>query len=890
MSSPPSFLRLSADRHGPSRTESPMSKHASAASVGGGHTHISVDTNHRPPSRSSSAASTRANSRLHQILHRDSSQGLKDQANSNDHSNSSTSLPSSLLRRDRDRDPDNVDRRSVMMRKIQQQQHQQQHYQQQTCSESTSSSPILSGSPAPSTPSSPVSTVKETHHINIDYDPVSGRKTLNTYEIVREIGRGQHGKVKLGRETHTGEYVAIKVVDRTGPRRFGRSAGSTQEEKIRREIAILKKCVHPNIVQLREVLDDSTSKKIYLVLEYVEKGEVVWQTENNLPAMTRAQARSTIRDVLLGLEYLHYQGIIHRDIKPANLLCAANGTVKISDFGVSYAAGSGQDELELAKTAGTPAFFAPEVCIPSSDSVRPRITDKIDIWALGVTLFCLIYGQVPFTADSEFELLSVIVNQPLIFPDEVTEQNVHNDGAMSSPPGSMSPKQSSIFYYPPSGATPQSQSLPVPTPPSSKKSSIGTNNSACISPIGQYRATDPMEPLRPVEMDADLELAKDLMRRMMEKDPEKRIDIPEIKTHPWICDGMDAVLLEKFLTRPQEIEDRIEVSGEEMRTAVQGISSRIKRGLSKFGSSALQLAGLRRRKSSASSSSSRLGSGSTSRSASREPPNTLSQRSQLSSRINMLSETESQAGSPGTTSRPTSMLPPSSTTTSKRRPLSGTSNEFAIMYDSPSNAPASGDHYRRPSSATSMLSSPGTSVASSAGTGPMPPPLGHPTGVDKRAISSSTFNFNLNALLEGDSDDHHLQAPAFSGYDSPPSPGTRVPDIEGEGIMPEKRYSTLKSPPKSSWSLSSDDESSSDDNDDNGELTLVLGPNRDLNSVSERGRPQTKGSTPTAAVSTTRGASVTIRNDDTNCNPSQGRTRGRSHSVTIAMLNRKKVV
>lgn len=128
---------------------------------------------------------------------------------------------------------------------------------------------------------------------------------------------------------------------------------------------------------------------------------------------------------------VHYQGIIHRDIKPANLLLTHDNIVKISDFGVSYfnqhlAGANSQydDEIdrELGETAGTPAFFAPELC-SSIDTTcmnlqqfNHQITKAIDVWALGVTLYCLIYGQCPFSASTEFELFNLIPTAPLVFP------------------------------------------------------------------------------------------------------------------------------------------------------------------------------------------------------------------------------------------------------------------------------------------------------------------------------------------------------------------------------------------------------------------------------------------------------------------------------------------
>jgi len=336
--------------------------------------------------------------------------------------------------------------------------------------------------------------VRETHLLDLDFDPISGRKIINHYSIIDEIGRGVHGKVKLGTDLDTGELVAIKIVERSQDRpRLGRRGDGESEKKVRREIAILKKCCHENVVRLLEVIDDPQSKKVYLILEYVQLGEIIWRkpgdsdvlrrerrrlrrefganfaarkamaeggggggawrqrrrsrrrkengqfwslefasdsepersaphpplprlppttsadlpplgsdTEqlppsqtldyssdssasswssedvSHVPSLTIEQARCTFRDTVLGLEYLHYHGIIHRDIKPANLLWTQDHRVKISDFGVSFlgrpirdyedgcdgeeTTGLEQNELELAKTAGTPAFFAPELC------------------------------------------------------------------------------------------------------------------------------------------------------------------------------------------------------------------------------------------------------------------------------------------------------------------------------------------------------------------------------------------------------------------------------------------------------------------------------------------------------------------------------------------------
>jgi serine/threonine protein kinase len=158
----------------------------------------------------------------------------------------------------------------------------------------------------------------------------------------------------------------------------------------------------------------------------VERGEIKWRDKNNSPILSVDKIRLMIRDVVLGLEYLHFQGIIHRDIKPGNLLISNNGTVKISDFGVSHLAKMDEygnllpeNDLDLAKTAGSPAFFAPELCQFDVDKPRPLITKAIDVWALGITFFCLLFGREPFPGVyGEMELYEKICTVPIQVPEE----------------------------------------------------------------------------------------------------------------------------------------------------------------------------------------------------------------------------------------------------------------------------------------------------------------------------------------------------------------------------------------------------------------------------------------------------------------------------------------
>lgn len=158
----------------------------------------------------------------------------------------------------------------------------------------------------------------------------------------------------------------------------------------------------------------------------MERGEIKWRDRNNQPILTVDEIRPMIRDVVLGLEYIHFQGIIHRDIKPGNLLISNSGTVKISDFGVSHLAKIDEagnllpeNDLDLAKTAGSPAFFAPELCLFDFDKPRPVITKAIDVWALGITFYCLLFGREPFPGVyGEMELYEKICTVEIEPPED----------------------------------------------------------------------------------------------------------------------------------------------------------------------------------------------------------------------------------------------------------------------------------------------------------------------------------------------------------------------------------------------------------------------------------------------------------------------------------------
>ncbi|XP_031193654.1 calcium/calmodulin-dependent protein kinase kinase 2 isoform X2 [Mastomys coucha] len=289
--------------------------------------------------------------------------------------------------------------------------------------------PSLPYSPASSPQSSPRMPRRptvESHHVSIT--GLQDCVQLNQYTLKDEIGKGSYGVVKLAYNENDNTYYAMKVLSkkklirqagfpRRPPPRGARPApgGCIQPrgpiEQVYQEIAILKKLDHPNVVKLVEVLDDPNEDHLYMVFELVNQGPVM--EVPTLKPLSEDQARFYFQDLIKGIEYLHYQKIIHRDIKPSNLLVGEDGHIKIADFGVSNEF-KGSDAL-LSNTVGTPAFMAPE----SLSETRKIFSGKaLDVWAMGVTLYCFVFGQCPFMDERIMCLHSKIKSQALEFPDQ----------------------------------------------------------------------------------------------------------------------------------------------------------------------------------------------------------------------------------------------------------------------------------------------------------------------------------------------------------------------------------------------------------------------------------------------------------------------------------------
>ncbi|XP_078437726.1 serine/threonine-protein kinase GRIK1-like [Wolffia australiana] len=250
--------------------------------------------------------------------------------------------------------------------------------------------------------------VKETRQL-IRSEDDNGNRMVNEYVRECRIGAGSYGKVVLYRSTKDGKHYAIKVFHKSHLLKLRVAPSETAMSDVLREVSIMKILDHPNVVKLIEVIDDPDSDNFYMVLEYVE-GK--WSCEGCGPegGLDEETSRRYLKDIVTGLIYLHSNNIIHGDIKPDNLLVTSDGRVKIGDFSVSQV--FEDDDDELRRSPGTPVFTAPECCQGLTYCGRTA-----DTWAVGVTLYCMVFGRYPFLGETLQDTYDKIVNDPLVIPD-----------------------------------------------------------------------------------------------------------------------------------------------------------------------------------------------------------------------------------------------------------------------------------------------------------------------------------------------------------------------------------------------------------------------------------------------------------------------------------------
>lgn len=209
---------------------------------------------------------------------------------------------------------------------------------------------------------------------------------VGNYRLLKTIGKGNFAKVKLARHIQTGREVAIKIIDKT-------QLNPTSLQKLFREVRIMKILNHPNIVKLFEVIE--TEKTLYLVMEYASGGEVF----DYLVAhgrMKEKEARAKFRQIVSAVQYCHQRHIVHRDLKAENLLLDADMNIKIADFGFSneFTVGGKLDTF-----CGSPPYAAPELF-----QGKKYDGPEVDVWSLGVILYTLVSGSLPFDGQNLKEL------------------------------------------------------------------------------------------------------------------------------------------------------------------------------------------------------------------------------------------------------------------------------------------------------------------------------------------------------------------------------------------------------------------------------------------------------------------------------------------------------
>ena len=225
------------------------------------------------------------------------------------------------------------------------------------------------------------------------------------YEMLDDLGEGIFGSVKLGVEKKTKERVAIKIIKK-------KKAKPSDIELVRTEIDVMKLCHHPNVVHLLDHFENA--EYIFIVMEYIRGGRLTDYMKEKKFNFSEKRAAELIYEIAVGVKYLHKYGIIHRDLKPDNImLTEANdkGHIKIMDFGLSKILGKKE---KTSDGFGTLTFVSPEVLI------RKPYNKEIDIWSIGVILYLMLSGDLPFDdeEDDEQKIAKSIVFNEVEFPQK----------------------------------------------------------------------------------------------------------------------------------------------------------------------------------------------------------------------------------------------------------------------------------------------------------------------------------------------------------------------------------------------------------------------------------------------------------------------------------------
>jgi tetratricopeptide (TPR) repeat protein/predicted Ser/Thr protein kinase len=232
--------------------------------------------------------------------------------------------------------------------------------------------------------------------------PTAAFPELPGYEILEELGRGGQSVVWKARQRSLDRLVAVKMI------LAGAAADPEERARFRREAEAVAHLRHPNIVQIYDVGEQAGQP--FFALEYVDGGSLAEKLAGTpQPARAAAQLVATLASAM---HWAHERGIVHRDLKPGNVLLAADGTPKISDFGLAKRL---QRDATLTQTGcimGTPSYMAPEQAAGKNRDVGPAA----DVYALGAVLYAMLTGRPPFLGETPLDTLAQVPFQEPVPP------------------------------------------------------------------------------------------------------------------------------------------------------------------------------------------------------------------------------------------------------------------------------------------------------------------------------------------------------------------------------------------------------------------------------------------------------------------------------------------
>ncbi|XP_062864441.1 maternal embryonic leucine zipper kinase-like [Trichomycterus rosablanca] len=227
------------------------------------------------------------------------------------------------------------------------------------------------------------------------------------YEVHETIGSGGYATVKLGRHIQTQEPVAIKILEK-------KELGDELSD-LRIEIEALKSLNHQHVCRLYQVME--TADQIYMVLEFCPGGDLFDHIDNN-DRLSEEETRRIFHQIVSALAYVHSQGYAHRDLKPENIMLDEKNNIKLIDFGLC-AKPEGGLGTALIEGCGTPPYLAPEII-----DAQPYHGAEADVWSLGVVLYVMLCGYLPFDGDNFVELHEQITKGHFDTPDWLSPGSV----------------------------------------------------------------------------------------------------------------------------------------------------------------------------------------------------------------------------------------------------------------------------------------------------------------------------------------------------------------------------------------------------------------------------------------------------------------------------------